>query len=99
MNELIETDDESASSSISPTARLRSARTRITIDKYVYDNRRSCVKMTKGAFRFVSGSIPKENVTPETPTVTIGIRGTELVFDVADDGETEISTVSGEADY
>jgi hypothetical protein len=33
-----------------------------------------------------------------TPSVSIGIRGTELVIDVADDGETEMSTIAGEAD-
>jgi hypothetical protein len=54
--------------------------------------------MSKGAFRFLSGAIPKEKVKISTPTVTIGIRGTELVLDVAEDGETEMSTVAGEAD-
>lgn len=56
------------------------------------------VKYGKGLFRFISGTIPKDQVKIETPTVTIGIRGTELIFDVADDGETEMSTVAGEAD-
>jgi hypothetical protein len=104
MNELIETEEESAvvihfadgsKLTIGENAKL-------TIDKYVYDpagnSGEAAIKMVRGAFRFISGSIPKENVKLETPTVTIGIRGTELVFDVADDGETEMSTVSGEAD-
>jgi hypothetical protein len=104
MQELIETEDESAlvihfadgsQLTVGENAKL-------TIDKYVYDsgglNGEAAIKMVKGAFRFVSGSIPKESVKLETPTVTIGIRGTELIFDIAEDGETEMSTVSGEAD-
>jgi hypothetical protein len=104
MNELVETDDESAIVvRFSDGSKLTvGENAKITIDKYVYDpdakNGSQVVTLTKGAFRFLSGSIPKENIKLQTPTVTIGIRGTELIFDVADDGETEMSTVAGEAD-
>jgi len=104
MAEVIETDDESAVViHFADGSKLTiGENASVTIDKYVYNpsatTGEAAIKMTKGAFRFVSGSIPKENVKLETPTVTIGIRGTELVFDVTDDGETEMSTVSGEAD-
>ena len=53
---------------------------RLTVDEYVYSGPggagKQSIRYTKGLFRFVSGSIPKENVKIETPTVTIGIRGT-----------------------
>lgn len=53
---------------------------RLTVDEYVYTGPggtgKQTVRYTKGIFRFVSGSIPKDNVKIETPTVTIGIRGT-----------------------
>lgn len=53
---------------------------RLTVDEYVYSGNTSAskqtVRYTKGLFRYVSGSIPKDNVKIETPTVTIGIRGT-----------------------
>jgi hypothetical protein len=52
---------------------------RLTVDEYVYSGPgagKQTVRYTKGLFRFLSGSIPKDNVKIETPTVTIGIRGT-----------------------
>ena len=104
MNELIETDDESAIViKFSDGSKLTiGENAKVTIDKYVYDpgagSGAQTVTLAKGAFRFLSGAIPKEQVKLQTPTVTIGIRGTELIFDVADDGETELSTVAGEVD-
>lgn len=103
MNELIETDDESAVEiKFSDGSKLTvGENAKVVIDAYVYSpggESSHAITLTKGAFRFLSGSIPKERVSIKTPTVTIGIRGTELVFDVADDGETEMSTVAGEAD-
>jgi hypothetical protein len=104
MNEIIETDDESAVVVVFADGSKLTVgeNAKLTIDTYVYDpsagTGSSMVKVTKGAFRFVSGALPERNVKIETPTVTIGIRGTELLFDVAADGETELSTLSGEAD-
>lgn len=104
MNQLIETDDESAVVvHFADGSKLTiGENAKIVIDRYIYDPAGSgseqVVTLAKGAFRFLSGSIPKEKVKLQTPTVTIGIRGTELIFDVADDGETEMSTVAGEAD-
>src|SRR5262245_42882248 len=53
---------------------------RLTVDEYVYAGPggagKQTVRYTKGLFRFLSGSIPKDQVKIETPTVTIGIRGT-----------------------
>ncbi len=104
MNEVIETDAESAVVvQFADGSKLTiGENAKVVIDRYVYDpagsNSEHVVTLTKGAFRFLSGSIPKEKVKLQTPTVTIGIRGTELIFDIADDGETEMSTIAGEAD-
>jgi hypothetical protein len=104
MNEVVETGEESALVvKFSDGSKLTlGENAKIVIDKYVFDPATSAgeqaVTLTKGAFRFVSGALPKASVKITTPTVTIGIRGTELIFDVADDGETEMSTISGEAD-
>jgi hypothetical protein len=104
LNELIETDDESAVVvHFADGSKLTiGENAKVVVDRYVYDPAGSgseqVVTLSKGAFRFLSGSIPKEKVKLQTPTVTIGIRGTELIFDVAEDGETEMSTIAGEAD-
>jgi len=51
----------------------------IVVDNYVYapgGAGAQTLKMTRGVFRFVSGTIPKDQVQLRTPMVTIGIRGT-----------------------
>jgi len=55
---------------------------KVVIDQFVYDPNtsagRSVVNLSKGAFRFVTGKMNKEGITIETPTATIGVRGTTL---------------------
>lgn len=72
---------------------------RLTVDEYVYTGPggtgKQTVRYTKGLFRFLSGSIPKENVKIETPTVTIGIRGTVFRSSVEEDGKGAISVEWG----
>lgn len=73
----------------------------IVVDKYVYDGSAGAgeqvLKYTKGAFRFISGTIPKDKVKIETPSVTIGIRGTTIRTLVTDDGTTTVGLDHGEA--
>lgn len=59
-----------------------SANTQLTIDKFIYDPNGGSVSVTatKGALRFMSGS-PKVTKSVNTPSATIGVRGT--VFDTA----------------
>ena len=62
----------------------------IVVDNYVYapgGTGAQTLKMTRGVFRFVSGTIPKDQVQLQTPMVTIGIRGT-IVKTLVGDGET-----------
>ena len=104
LNEVVETGDESALIvKFSDGSKLTlGENAKIVIDSYVFNPASStgeqAITLTKGAFRFVSGALPKASVKITTPAVTIGIRGTELIFDVAEDGETEMSTIAGEAD-
>jgi hypothetical protein len=100
-NERLETGEDSAAGvRFVDTSQLTlGSNANVVVDEYVYagEASRSVITMTKGAFRFISGQMPEKNVKLKTPTVTIGIRGTELKIDVYDDGSTELSTVEGAA--
>ena len=73
----------------------------LVVDQYVYAGPGGAgtqvVKYTKGAFRFISGNIQKDKVRIETPTVTIGIRGTTIRTLVTDEGTTTVGLDHGEA--
>lgn len=73
----------------------------LVIDQYVYGGPggagQQVVRYTKGAFRFISGSIPKDKVRIESPTVSIGIRGTTIRTLVTDDGTTTVGLDHGDA--
>src|SRR5262245_21759896 len=100
-NQLLETGDESAAEVrfVDASKLTLGANANAVIDEYVFAGAasRSLTTLTKGAFRFVSGQMPEKNMKIKTPTVTIGIRGTELKIDVYDDGSTDLSTLEGAA--
>jgi len=60
------------------------ANSSMIVDDYVYSGPggagKQTLRATRGVFRFVSGTIPKDQVKVDTPTVTIGIRGTIFRF-------------------
>lgn len=62
----------------------------VVVDNYVFGGAQGAggqtLKMTRGLFRFVSGSMPKDQVKLQTPSVTIGIRGTIVKTKVNPDG-------------
>lgn len=103
-NEVIETDGESALELVfTDESRLTMGEnSSLIIDEFIYDpasgDGRSTLTLTRGAFRYVSGLMPKENVAINTPTMTAGIRGTELVFSVDGDGQSEMSVIEGEVE-
>lgn len=72
---------------------------RLTVDEYVYagpgGTGKQTVRYTKGLFRFISGSIPKDQVKIDTPTVTIGIRGTIFRTALEEDGSGFLSVDYG----
>ena len=100
-NQKLETGDDSAAAVrfVDASKLTLGANANATIDEYVFSGAasRSAVTLAKGAFRFISGQMPEKNMKIHTPTVVIGIRGTELKIDVYEDGSTELSTVSGAA--
>lgn len=73
----------------------------LVVDQYVYAGpggaSRQVVRYTKGAFRFVSGTMPKDRVQIDTPTTSIGIRGTTIRTLVTDDGTTTVGLDEGDA--
>lgn len=103
MQELVETGDESAIVIVfADGSKLTlGENSEAVIDEFVYDpaanTGNQAIKLTKGAFRYVSGALPKENVKIVTPPATLGIRGTELVIDITAEGDVEASTEEGEA--
>ncbi len=75
---------------------------RMTIDNFVYDassNDGSLgLSFLKGAVSFVSGKIAKndyDDVDIKVPYGSIGIRGTEFVVDIAEDGTATVSVIQG----
>ncbi len=65
----------------------------IVVDNYVYapgGAGAQTLKMTRGVFRFVSGTIPKDQVQLQTPMVTIGIRGTIVKTQIGKTDNSEI---------
>ncbi len=100
-NQRLETGEDSAAGVrfIDASKLTLGANASAVVDDYVFAGAasKSAVTLAKGAFRFISGQMPEKNMKIHTPTVVIGIRGTELKIDVYEDGSTELSTVSGAA--
>jgi hypothetical protein len=72
----------------------------ITIDQFVYDPDKKAGKLaatvSKGILRFVGGRISKQSdVTFNTPTATIGVRGGVLVIHVDPNGVTRATFLFG----
>lgn len=71
----------------------------VVVDDFVYAGGGGAgsqtLKMTRGAFRFVSGSMPKDKVKLKTDNVSIGIRGTIVKLLVKDDKSGTIFFVHG----
>ncbi|MEZ5647458.1 MAG: FecR family protein [Alphaproteobacteria bacterium] len=75
------------------------ANSSMILDRFVYDPKTAkgeiLVHMATGVFRFVSGKMPKENVTLVTPGASIGIRGTDFIVEILGDGTTRVSVLHG----
>ena len=61
----------------------------VTLDEFIYNPNQKAgnivVNVTKGAFRFISGSAKPESYTIKTPVATIGVRGTIFTGNVLSD--------------
>ncbi len=66
----------------------------LTIDSFVYAGPATAKQVTvnaaRGTFRFITGQSAKSAYEINTPIATIGVRGTALDFDVADDGTATV---------
>ena len=73
----------------------------MTIDRFVLSSKstasRVALNAVRGAFRFITGSSPKDAYTITTPTATIGVRGTQLDFSINSSG-TSLAVFEGAAD-
>jgi len=60
----------------------------ITLDKFVYNAQGNTISLnaTKGVFRFISGSAPKQAYEIKTPSATVGVRGTIVYIGLLSDG-------------
>ncbi len=71
-----------------------------TLDRFVYNpggtGGEMVARLAKGVFRYISGKVDKSGVRVLTPTVEIGIRGTDFSVLVADDGTTTVAVHEGE---
>lgn len=104
MNEVVATGYKSGMSMrfIDETTLKLGEDAKLTIDEMVYDPQNGendvvVMSLGAGAYYFVSGKVAKQKVTILTPTVTIGIRGTELLINVSADGATSVGVAKGRA--
>lgn len=71
----------------------------LVIDAFVFQKdatvQQVSMNAVKGAFRFMTGSGPKQAYTIHTPTATIAVRGTQFDFVVGEDGTTSLALFEG----
>jgi len=71
----------------------------VTLDQFVYDPSRNAgkavISATKGAFRFISGSVDPRSYQIKTPVGTMGVRGTIVDFFFLPNGGLVLILVEG----
>ena len=75
----------------------------IVVDSFVFDDAGSVKKLTlkaaRGTFRWISGKSKSTAYQINTPSGTIGVRGTKFDFYVGPDGTTAVVLLSGAAQF
>ena len=70
------------------------------LDRFVFDPNATTgevvLNLTRGLFRFISGRLRLGSYLIKTPTLAIGLRGTDLLIEVLEDGATTITVLDGE---
>lgn len=93
-NDILETGDDGAVGvTLRDNTRISlGADTKASVEEFIYEpekeNLSLVTKISQGSLLFVSGTIAKlkpEQVKIETPSTTIGVRGTRFVVEVDDD--------------
>ena len=88
-NEIVKTGQESSAKLVflDSTNLAVGPTSRVVLDRFVYEGGDStqtvAVKLTKGLFRFTTGSLDKNSYSVTTPEAAIGVRGTVLDISVA----------------
>jgi hypothetical protein len=101
-DEVIRTGDSSAARLIfaDRTDFMVGAKSEVTLDKFIYDpgsnSGQLLIRATKGLMKFRTGRMASRSYKLITPVATIGVRGTEFVVRVAEDGTTTVQVLSGE---
>ena len=70
----------------------------LVLDSFVYDPNASdslVADFTGGLYHLISGDIESETVLIRTPGLAIGLRGTDIVVQVAEDGKTDLAVLDG----
>jgi hypothetical protein len=71
----------------------------MVIDAFVFDQKNTAkqvtINVTKGVFRFFTGSSPKDAYSIITPTATIGVRGTQFDISIEKEGTTRVANFEG----
>lgn len=74
----------------------------VLLDTYAYNPRSQtgtvALALAKGGFRYVSGKMSKAGVQVVTPTVTLGVRGTDFAVIVYPTGVTDVFVFEGSVD-
>lgn len=74
----------------------------VLLDAYTYDPRSGAgtvaLALARGGFRYVSGKMAKTGVQVVTPSVTIGVRGTDFAVIVYPGGVTDVFVFEGSVD-
>ena len=102
--EIIETNSVSTTQIVflDETVLTLGPESRLILDELVFDRNATEGKVVmtalKGLFTFVSGSLPSESYQINTPTTTIGMRGTKFDLFVARNGASTVILRSGAID-
>ena len=84
---------------VDDTALYMGPSSELVLDAFIYDPDSTTgefvVELGEGLFRFVSGSMPSQNYSIDTAVAVIGVRGTDLVLEVAESGALTVSVVDG----
>ncbi len=100
-NELLETEAGAGMliEFVDQTTLVLGANSSLVIDTFVYDptdqSLTSVLNLSVGVLRYVSGTALNASMEIYTPTASIGIRGSDGLIEVAEDGATSVKVFSG----
>ncbi len=103
-NEVIETNEDSATEIVflDQTKISIGPNSKVILDKFLFDpdpkKGTFVVNVVSGMFRFASGGLSKNAYEIRTPVSTMGVRGTEFIVIVLEDGSTAIIGEVGEVE-